>query len=124
MHPQGETREWYFVCPRCSCKFFHNKAAAACPRCEADLTSNEQLTPPWRPKLLKVGEAAERLSLSVSKVYQLLEAGTLAHHRIGGALRISEEQLRQYLDQTKRDRSAPASPVRKSRRPRLRHIQL
>lgn len=73
--------------------------------------------------LLRVAEIAKRLSISSSKVYQLIEKGELPHHRIGGAVRVSEEQLAAYLEVTKRDREV-VSVTRRPSRPRLRHIKL
>lgn len=56
--------------------------------------------------LLKVREVARRLNLSVSKVYALLDQGKLPHHRIDAAIRVSEQQLADYLEATKRERRA------------------
>jgi excisionase family DNA binding protein len=68
--------------------------------------------------VLKVGQVAERLSISVSKVYQMVENGTLAHHKIGGAVRISEEMLKEYLQGTERRRgSAPSWQKKTDPRP-------
>ncbi len=51
--------------------------------------------------MLTVPEVAERLRVAVSTVYALVESGKLGSFRIGpndGAIRVSEEQLRAYLD--------------------------
>jgi excisionase family DNA binding protein len=69
--------------------------------------------------LLNVKQVAERLSVSESKIYRLVEAGELPHHRIGGAIRFSEEQLSEFLQGARRERT-----VRKLSRPRLKHIKL
>lgn len=74
--------------------------------------------------LLKVNEVAMRLSLSVSKVYELVERRTISHHKIGGAIRISEQQLTEYLEMTKRERAEPQPRESRLTRPRLRHIKL
>lgn len=75
--------------------------------------------------LLKPRQLAERLNVSLSTVYGLIESGKIACHRIGlgrGAVRISEEDFAAYLSAS---RSLPrAEPVRKPHRPRLRHIKL
>ncbi len=75
--------------------------------------------------MLKVNQVAGRLNISESKVYELVEGGKLAHHRIGGAIRVSEEQLAEFLEETKRERSAD-SDSKKSRasRPRLKHVRI
>lgn len=61
--------------------------------------------------MMRVSEIAERLSLSQSKIYELVESGALPHHKIGGSIRVSEEQLARYLDSTRRERG-PAIPRR------------
>ena len=48
-----------------------------------------------------VNEVAILLRLSKSKVYELVEQGKLGHHRFDGAIRISDEQIEEYLQKTK-----------------------
>lgn len=48
-------------------------------------------------KLLKVGEAAERLSLGKSKVWELVARGELASVKIDGARRISERAVDDFI---------------------------
>jgi excisionase family DNA binding protein len=74
--------------------------------------------------LLKVAQVAERLSLSESKVYQLVEEGRIAHHRLGGAIRFSEEQVDAYLEATKREPREPGPKTPARRISRLKHIRL
>lgn len=52
--------------------------------------------------VLKATQVAERLNCSVSTVYGLIESGRLGHHRCPG-VRVSEEQLTEYLLATKRE---------------------
>lgn len=74
--------------------------------------------------MLKVSEVARRLNVSQSKVYELIEAGQLTHHRIGGAIRVSEEQLATFLEETKRGKR-DAEPRKSSPRPGpLRHVRI
>jgi excisionase family DNA binding protein len=40
---------------------------------------------------------AERLSVSVKTVRRLVERGELVAHRIGRAVRVSEDDLRRYI---------------------------
>lgn len=68
--------------------------------------------------MLTVREVAERLKLSPGAVYKAVDRGELECHRFGAAIRISEEQLARYLDQT---RSGP--PERAGRRS-FRHLDL
>jgi len=49
--------------------------------------------------MLKVSPVATRLNCSFSAVYVLIETGRLGHHRCPG-IRVSEEQLAAYLDET------------------------
>ena len=51
--------------------------------------------------MFKVAQIAERLNCSESTVYQLIETGALRHYRCPG-IRISEEQLQAYLQETER----------------------
>lgn len=74
--------------------------------------------------LMTVEQAAERLSVSKSIVYGLIEAGKLACHRIGlkrGTIRISASDLDAYLQSTRSSQSAAVKPRRRSK---LRHIKL
>ena len=73
--------------------------------------------------LFKVQEVAQRLNCSVSTVYSLIESGRLPHHRCPG-VRVSEEQITAYLNNTKREQLEPSSPQPKLSRPVLKHIRL
>ena len=75
------------------------------------------------PKLLRVAEVAVRLNCSVSTAYSLIENGKLGHHRCPG-VRVSEEQLAAYLEETKREREEPAPAKIKFPHAQLRHISL
>ena len=74
--------------------------------------------------MYRVKRVAELLSLSQSKIYELVESGDLPHHKIGGAIRVSEEQLAAFLEKTKREREEPIPAKRKPPRPQLRHVTL
>ena len=47
--------------------------------------------------MLKVSQVAERLNCSIGTVYQLVESKRLPHFRCPG-IRVSEEQLVEYLE--------------------------
>jgi excisionase family DNA binding protein len=50
--------------------------------------------------LLTIREVASRLNVSRSTVYNAIDTGVLPHHRFGrgrGTIRVSEEQLEQFL---------------------------
>ncbi|TWT96127.1 Helix-turn-helix domain protein [Botrimarina colliarenosi] len=77
------------------------------------------------PPLLTVAMVAERLRVSRTTVYQLVESGKLGAHRIGGgrgAIRVSEDELAAYLqrcrDTAANNTQAPKPPAR-----RLRHLR-
>ena len=59
--------------------------------------------------LLRVTEAAKRLNCSVATVYGLIESGRLGHYRCPG-IRVSEEQLADYLQSTKRETTESPHP--------------
>lgn len=76
---------------------------------------------------LTVREVAERLRVNPSTVYQLVERGKLAHHRVGarrGAIRVSESDLTAYLEschKTAAEQQRGRAPVS---RVKLKHIRL
>jgi excisionase family DNA binding protein len=53
--------------------------------------------------LLRVGEAAERLSLSRSKTYQLVQAGELPSIRLGRSLRVPVEALAEVIEKLRKE---------------------
>lgn len=73
--------------------------------------------------MLKVSDVAKRLNCSIAKIYQLIESKRLQHYRCAG-IRVSEEQLADYLASC----SVSASPTNKAMvrppRHRLKHIRL
>lgn len=79
--------------------------------------------------LLKVSEVARRLNCSPSLVYDHIASGRMRCHRIGkghGGVRISEEQLADFLKGTESNPPLPAPcPPTKLRTPlKLKHINL
>lgn len=69
-------------------------------------------------------EVAAKLRLSLSKVYGLMASGKLAYYQMDGAKRVSEEQLRRYLESSEKREVGDAPIKRQSPRPRLSHIKL
>jgi len=58
--------------------------------------------------MLTVREVAKRLKVSATCVYQLIEKGSIACHRIGtgrGTIRIGESDLSAFLDDCREERS-------------------
>ena len=48
--------------------------------------------------LLNVREVAAAIGMSERFTYRELRCGKLAHHRIGGRIRVAREQLAKYLN--------------------------
>ena len=49
--------------------------------------------------LLTIKEAADRMSVSTKMIYRLMNRGKLRKVKIGGATRISEDDLNSYLEE-------------------------
>jgi excisionase family DNA binding protein len=72
---------------------------------------------------LRVRDAAGQLEVSTSTVYGLIAAGKLRCTRVGlrrGVIRISDEQLAEYL-RAAEPRVAPTAPAPRAR---LKHLRL
>jgi excisionase family DNA binding protein len=54
-------------------------------------------SPRVAPRLLKVGEVADRLAVSTATVCALCKRGALQHVRVANAIRIREEALAAFL---------------------------
>jgi excisionase family DNA binding protein len=52
--------------------------------------------------MMTVNEFADRLHISRSKAYVIVDSGKVASHKFDGAIRITEEQLTNYLAATLR----------------------
>ncbi|TWT37443.1 Helix-turn-helix domain protein [Posidoniimonas corsicana] len=79
---------------------------------------------PTSLQLLTVPEVGERLKISTSAVYRLVESGRLSCHRIGngrGVIRVSECDLREYLESCRQSRSTREPQAMVTRKP-LRHL--
>lgn len=73
--------------------------------------------------MLTVQQVAERLNCCPSSVYRLIKARLLGHHRCPG-IRVSEEQVTDYLKTTRRECVAASAPQIRTPRTALRHITL
>ena len=73
--------------------------------------------------VLTVVEFAKRLGISRSKAYRLLETAKVPHYRIDGTYRVSEEQLREYLESVAvgGNQPKPAAPARRTIK--LKHLE-
>ena len=66
-------------------------------------------------EFMTVKQVAERLGVSLGLIYSAIDDGRLKAYRLGrgGALRISEESLLEYLSGCETERSEPEEPRRK-----------
>ena len=74
---------------------------------------------------MRVREAAERLEVSVATVYAMVARGKLRCSRVGagrGVIRISDEQLEEYLKAAE-PRVSPPAPA-SAPRMQLKHLRL
>jgi excisionase family DNA binding protein len=69
---------------------------------------------------MTVPEAAKRIGISASKLYQLAAARRIAHYRIGGKIIFGEDDLAAFMAICHVDVVAPARSL--PRAPRLKHI--
>ena len=69
--------------------------------------------------MLKVSQVAELLNCSVATVYQLVESKRLPHFRCPG-IRVSDEQLAEYLESCRNDVAQRVAC--KPQRLRLKHM--
>lgn len=125
--PKLHDAEWFFVCEGCNAKFFYAENHVDCPRCGEALTSNEQIQTMCKPRLMTIKEVSRRLSISQSKLYGMVERSVISHTRIGGAIRFSEADLSELLEQSRKTKSkrGEAQPREsKPPRPKLRHVKL
>lgn len=51
--------------------------------------------------MFTVKEVANRLNISQGAVYKAVRSGDLQHHRFGASIRISEDQLTEYVEETR-----------------------
>ena len=73
--------------------------------------------------MLKVSDVANRLNCSIATVYQLVESKRLPHFRCPG-IRVSEEQLTEFLEAMRRGPKVSSQPTRQASRVPLKHIKL
>lgn len=90
----------YFVCDQCDAKWFAEINVMPCPRCGSLRGSREEIEPPWRAKatMFTVAEVAKKLRVSAGLIYRLVERKEMQSYKIGGAIRVSEDHLREYLE--------------------------
>ena len=82
---------------------------------------------PTFPRMLKPEDVAERLNISRSLVYDLIEKRKLPCHRIGlgrGAIRVAEDDVIEFLRSNRIESRGANEETRKPRRRQvLRHLK-
>jgi len=75
---------------------------------------------------MTVSEAAKRIGISASKLYQLVSARHIAHYRVGGKIIFSESDVDAYLATCRVGAAATAgrANITSASRPRLKHLKL
>ena len=73
-------------------------------------------------KLMSIRELSEQTGVSRSKLYELVERGDLPHFRIGGAIKISDQQIEEYLESCRRGRR-PREWAEKTNPIKLKHFR-
>ncbi len=80
------------------------------------------------PSLLTVREVAEKLKMSLSSIYSLINTGKVASLRVGmnrGSIRIREADLDEYLESVKQGSKHTVAKMQHCKLPStLRHIRL
>lgn len=90
---------------------------------QGDVRNGQARRNPRRPPLLKVAEVVLRLNLKKSAVYALLASGALPHYRVGGTIRVSEEDLAAYLSSARRERGPAIRQTKTGSRPaQVKHL--
>ena len=74
--------------------------------------------------MLRVKEVAARLGCSLSTAYQLIDSGRLLSHQVGmrKGIRVSEEDLRAYLEQCRTVMRAKPVPTQRVAGTKFRHL--
>ena len=92
---EAACREWSACCLDTPDPFRRRTHVEALRHDEQTMTKHRP--PPPGPRLLRIRAAAAALRVSEKTVRRLIERGELRPHRIGRALRVSEEDLGLYL---------------------------
>lgn len=79
---------------------------------------------PAEERFLRVNEVAQRLSLSLSTVYQLIENGRLPSHCVGmrKGIRVAESELLAYLERCRSARRQAPAPAPKKNGVPFKHL--
>jgi len=72
---------------------------------------------------MTVAEAAKKIGVSCSKLYQLVAARAVAHYRIGGKIVFSDQDIDAYLASC-RVGAVTAAVTAPRMRPKLKHVSL
>ncbi len=72
---------------------------------------------------MTVAEAADKIGISASKLYQLVAARRIPHYRVGGKILFSEADIAAYLESCRVGAIAPVATASRAQI-RLKHLRL
>ena len=73
---------------------------------------------------MTVAQAAEKIGISASKLYELVACRRISHYRIGGKILMSDEDISAYLETCRVGAVTPVESVPPRARPALKHLKL
>jgi excisionase family DNA binding protein len=73
--------------------------------------------------MLRVNEAAKRIGISASKLYQLIDGRQLSFYRVGGKILLAETDVDAYLASCRVGAVAPVATAPRARI-KLKHLRL
>lgn len=73
---------------------------------------------------MTIKEAARRIGVSASKLYQLVAARRIGHYRIGGKIVFGEEDVAQFLSNCHVGAASAFAPAAPRSLPALKHLSL
>jgi excisionase family DNA binding protein len=57
---------------------------------------------------MTIDQAAEKATLSVRTIRRAIQRGEISHHRMGGAIRISDDDLAAWIDSKRQPATKPS----------------
>lgn len=86
--------------------------------------NDTQIQNPTDERFLRVNEVAQRLNLSLSTVYQLIESGRLPSHCVGmrKGIRVAESDLLAYVEWCRSARRQAPAPAPKKNGSPFKHL--
>ncbi len=79
---------------------------------------------PDRSRLISLKDAAKLICVSRSKLYRMVQRREVEHHRIGGTILFSDENIDELLRESKKERREASVKRKTPRLPILKHVRL